>query len=194
MINTMRHLRRKEKITQSSGFSALELIIIIGILALSAGIVIPSLTIYSKLTLRSEVPQNMRLIFEGAMNNANRAAIRNLSGRGNMPLFPDSQELTPSISCCEKNIPVKCMSAGKGHTGYNPREWDTPSWKTLHFKIVDPHWYRYGFQRIEETGFSVQAVGDINCNGRQSFFKRSGKYTGTHIEADLEISTTDPDE
>ncbi|MBU1240089.1 hypothetical protein KKF84_16500 [Myxococcota bacterium] len=144
---------------------------------------------YRTLSRHAEVPENLKLIFEGAVTFSDRTALKRKMGK-KAPWFPESSGTTPSVRCCSKGISQPCVPGGKEFTGYSQREWQTDTWKALHFQLKDPHLFRYEFKKTsiaEYPGFYAQAYGDLNCDGKESIFRRSGQIRGGKLEPGLSI-------
>ena len=152
---------------------------------------------YKKLLRYSEVPQNLRKIYESAVDYGETKHVDPLTGKTYSHRFPVSQNITPSVKCCNGSKPQKCIPGGKGATGYSPNEWKSDTWKVLKFKIIDPHFYRYGFINSSDSkqkSFKAIAVGDIDCDGIESSFWRGGYLKNGRVIGSSEIFEKNPNE
>jgi len=89
-------------------------------------------------------------------------------GRLLKPGFPPSVGWTPAATCCQQPG-GKCQpdAAAFAH----------PSWRSLHFELVDPHYYQYRFESQgagKKASFVAEARGDLDCDGTFSSFKLEG--------------------
>lgn len=114
---------------------------------------------------RVEAEVNLKKIYEGARSYYLEESI----GRGAVapvpPQFPDSIGMTPPAGSCCGRTGNKCSA---DHT-----LWLVPSWEALKFSVDDPHYYSYEFVS-GPAGFTVRAVGDLDCDGQFSTFEMSG--------------------
>ncbi len=158
------------------------------------GAILLGLTLFNRyrtLARRAEVPQNLKMIVEGAVTFSDRAALRRKAGH-TAAWFPESSAVTPSIRCCNEGRSTPCVPSGRTATGYSHREWRSDTWKALHFELKDPHLFRYEFVKRpqgEKPGFFAQAYGDLDCDGHESLYRRSGHIEGDHVRPGLELET-----
>ncbi|MBN2724561.1 MAG: hypothetical protein JXR95_10870 [Deltaproteobacteria bacterium] len=142
----------------------------------------------------AEVPVNLRRIYEGAAIHSNRAILKNVDGKIEMPWFPPSTELTPSIRCCKNSKPSFCNPGGTDFLSYDPFQWETGSWKDLRFSIEKPHLFRYRFENTStdlRKSFKAMAVWEPECDGRRSIFFRSAVLIDGKLDTALEIHRSD---
>jgi hypothetical protein len=84
--------------------------------------------------------------------------------------FPPSAPLTPAKSCCEQG--GRCLPADKN--------WAGETWTALRFSVDVPHYFQYEFVSSgtgSDATFKVRAVTELDCDGKKSFFERSGRVT-----------------
>ncbi len=175
-------MRSKPTFLESALFVALVLLV--------AAIGWPLFSHYKRLSRRSEVPENLKKIFEGATLFNDRALLQIRSGRPS-PHFPSSSRITPSIHCCDKGRSQPCVPGGHTATSYSLREWESVTWKALRFQLRDPHLFRYRFLKgADGISFTAEALGDLNCDGKSSRFWRRGKLQGDRVVPELTLHAT----
>jgi type II secretory pathway pseudopilin PulG len=166
-------------------------IIVIGLFLL---FILPLFNKYRDLSTKSEIPINLKIIYESAVAYSDNASLT----KNNKSLwFPSSSEVTPSIRCCNGKVSQKCIPGGSSATSYNPREWESTTWKNLKFKIEDPHLFRYQFKRVlinKNPAFEVSAFGDLDCDGKESHFYRRGELLKTRVKGSSSIIISQCDE
>ncbi|MBU1382550.1 hypothetical protein KKD49_17090 [Myxococcota bacterium] len=133
----------------------------------------------------SEVPENLKKIYEGATIHADRALLKNKKSL-ELPWFPASTELTPSIRCCRNGKPAKCTPGGRDDLSYNPELWETDAWKDLKFLLDNPHLFRYQFENTSTdkmNSFSAKALWEPQCDGKSVTYSRSGVLRGNRVHS-----------
>ena len=137
---------------RQSGFSVLELIVVVGIIGIAASVGVPKLMMSLRRANTKEAVDNVTRLFENVSDVYRHDK-----------QLPPATAMTPTASCC-------------GHRGdkCSPDEanWNG-TWRTLKFALDDPHYYRYQYT-VTATGFAVTAVGDLDCDGVLSKFEMSG--------------------
>ncbi len=163
------------------------LLIFVTLLFLAVGVF--SFASYRENARHAEVPLNLRDMYDGAVNYAQRYLLRPVEERIR-PGFPLSTPVTPDLSCCHEGKVVPCAPGGRGPTAYDPRQWKTTTFIELGFELLDPHRYRYSFEATDpadELHFTVNAWGEPACDGRLTRYYRKGTVQGTRIFGPLEI-------
>jgi type II secretory pathway pseudopilin PulG len=97
---------------------------------------------------------------------------------GSLRRFPDSVGWTPRLPPCEAGAPR-----------YHPddKDWEHPTWRALAFAMTNRHRYRYRFTASgqgERATFTVEAEGDLNCNGVRAHFRRVGRVQDGKVVVD----------
>jgi type II secretory pathway pseudopilin PulG len=83
--------------------------------------------------------------------------------------FPPSTGWTPATGCC-----------GNANDTCAPGGFDAPGWRALQFTISEPHRYQYRLTsegRGQKARYTIEARGDLDCNGKFSSFKMTGDAT-----------------
>jgi type II secretory pathway pseudopilin PulG len=162
-------------------------VMVVGILA---AIAIPSFIKYKRRAESSEATFSLSRIVYGATAywDAERDGEREGGGElvaGSLRKFPDSVDWTPRMPPCE----------GGTHR-YEPdaKDWEHPTWRALAFAMTTRHRYRYRFtskgQGARAT-FTIEAEGDLNCNGLRAHYQRVGRVVDGKIVVDP-VQTENP--
>ena len=159
---------------QPSGFTLIELMVVVGILGILATVALPALTRAVRRSKTSEATVNLRRIFDGAVTSFQDDPV-NREGAAGLPSFPVSAVPTPGINaCCEANDVGRCP-AGVG-------AWRQETWHRLGFAVEDPHYFWYEFES-EGAGlkaiFTARASGNLDCDALYSTYERLG-YVDLH--------------
>jgi type IV pilus assembly protein PilA len=149
------------------GFTLIELMIVVAILGILAAVAIPAFIKYMRRAKTSEAVDKLAYLFR--MSSTFFTGERGARGYNTTAVvdvqFPAAQALTPNI------VPqgVRTQDA--------PATWDLPTWNALSFSIADPHYYSYQYLSSgtgTSSQFTARAVGDLDGDGTQSTFERSG--------------------
>ena len=168
----MRVRRRSE-----SGFTLIELMVVVGIVSLLAAVAIPTFSKYIRKAKSTEARTSVKQIIDGAT-----------------AYYYDEQTATKSIGSIPRKFPGNftgsvdpaCCAGGGTSEKCNPPAsvWDDATWQALHFSMEEPHFYRYSYSR-GAGGFGIGgggvasgatniatagARGDLNCDGVSSFY------------------------
>jgi hypothetical protein len=133
------------------------------LIGLMAAVAIPSFTKYQKKAKSTEAVVNVKKIFMGAQAYYEET--------GAFPPNPAQAGAVPALGSC-------CSSGGK--CAPNPTLWTDSTWQALKFSMDDPHVYYYEYKTAgtgKDATFSVDAYGDLDCNGVYSTFEMIGSVT-----------------
>ncbi|MBI5513093.1 MAG: prepilin-type N-terminal cleavage/methylation domain-containing protein [Deltaproteobacteria bacterium] len=155
---------------RGQGFTLLELMILVVVLALLAAVALPA---YSRLTKRgktSEALGNIQRIYTGQLVYYERSTSEGSGNRFlNQPFFtPDN-------------------NPGSGKYPTNSSLWSSdPQWSALNFSIPTPHYYAYNsFASGVGPGvayFYGRAIGDLDGDDVNSTFTVRGDLTDLGVE------------
>jgi type II secretory pathway pseudopilin PulG len=138
-----------------------ELMVVVGIIAVLSAVAIPLYNRYLRRTQSVEATMNLAQMYDGLMTYW-AAEHTSATGAVTHRLFPPSVGYTPATTCCsyaDRTCPP------------DPTQWNTPSWRALSFVLQDPHRFRYSASVIAGTGaapndaYELYALGDMNCDG-----------------------------
>lgn len=63
-----------------------------------------------------------------------------------------------------------CADGGDGSYEATAATWSHPTWKALGFAPIGEQYYRFAFEPGEGQGFTLRAVGDLDCDGVQAVY------------------------
>ncbi len=116
-----------------------------------AAVAIPAFLKYTRRAKLVEVHQNLARIAS--------------AGKFQEGKFPATTPWTPARSCCQGKSSRRCTP--------EPKDWEHPTWKALGFSLSDPHYFQYRFVSSAK-GFTAEARGDLNCDGKTSSYRIEG--------------------
>jgi prepilin-type N-terminal cleavage/methylation domain-containing protein len=164
------------------GFTLIEMVVTLGVLAVLASLAIPAFTRYMRKSKTAEVYESLDKLSLGAQGYFH-AEHMDPDGFPWPRQFPDLGDVgrTPAAACCTQ-------PAGQcADTNWGP-------FVELTFGIDSKtHFYQYQFESggSEDTArFTATAFGDLDCDDIESTFHREGR--STNIDGDLDVGPVVP--
>ncbi|MFH1435784.1 MAG: prepilin-type N-terminal cleavage/methylation domain-containing protein [Pseudomonadota bacterium] len=160
---------------KKSGFTLVELMVVVVVLGVLAAIAIPAFVKYIAASKTTEAKENIAYLYrESTCYFAKERADPASAYVVMIPhQFPVSEGPNPPVPPAAKKI----LST-----------WDAPTWQALQFGLVDAHYYAYEYVSTgtaTSSNFTAYARGDLDGDGNQSEFWRAGQ-----ANSQLEIQGT----
>ncbi|MCD6499957.1 MAG: prepilin-type N-terminal cleavage/methylation domain-containing protein [Deltaproteobacteria bacterium] len=161
---------------RASGFTLIELMIVVAIIAILAAVAIPAFVKYLRQAKTAEAPLNLKKIFDASVLYFEEEHSKR-SGRAIKARFPRSVGMTPRRRCC-KYPGGRCRRVN----------WDNMTWRALKFAINDPHYFQYRLVAVgrgTRAKFTARAQADLDCDRRFSTYERAAS-----VSSDMKVVGT----
>ena len=151
-----------------SGFTLIELMIVVAIIGILAAVAIPSFIKYMRKAKTVEATESLDKLKVGAKTYY---SVEHYNTNMNLlaKQFPTSGTITPATPCCGQ-ASDRCVPG--------PTTFDAQNWRGLKFQMDEPHLYQYGWTSTgtdTTSAYTAEAAGDLDCDDSYSSYKMLGK-------------------
>jgi prepilin-type N-terminal cleavage/methylation domain-containing protein len=155
-----------------TGFTLIELMIVVAIIAILAVVAVPQFTKYMRSAKAAEANEMLDLIKKGSASYYATPRVKMGTTTKIHCQFPGYVGTTPTGSgCCniDKNGDDRCDPSLSS--------WNAATWSALRFSISDEHYFQYHYNStgtLSTAMFTAEANADLDCDGLFSTFQMVG--------------------
>ena len=164
---------------KASGFTLVELMIVVAIIGILAAIAIPAFTRYVKKSRTTEAVGHLNKLWAGSVTYY-MSDFTTIGDDGAAVALPKQ---FPGPAAAFEQTGHWCCTLPGGRCPGGDVVWASdPVWRSLKFALADPHNYMHGYSGTGEgsaSKFTALALGDLNCNSTAAEFRRDGYITST---------------
>lgn len=135
------------------------------LLGVAAAVAIPAFKRFQMRAKSAEATSNLAMMFSGVRTRYEMGRDRGIPGLGRFPalLLPPTAMRTP-------------MEVPRGTRVTDPPgTWRGPTWESISFALLDPHYFSYEYVNFGNGSFAVRAYGDLDGDGVLSTYERRGR-------------------
>jgi type IV pilus assembly protein PilA len=148
------------------GFTLVELMLVVAIIGILAAIAVPAFSKYVKRSRTAEAVATVQKMTSAGVSYY-EAEHTDSAGVVMPRQFPGAATVPTAGYCWPA-----CGCQPKGLCDPGCADWNIPIWQALTFSLGSPYNYVPFAYAVAPTQFEARAVGDLTCNGVQSFFSR----------------------
>ena len=148
-----------------TGFTLIELMIVVAIIGILAAVAIPAFLKYIKRAKTVEATMNIRRLYDSSVSYYDTDHTTS-NGSIVAAQFPTTQGVTPALS-----------AIGNVKRQPTQTDWDSGTWEALNFAVSDPHFYAYQYHSTGNgigATFTAAAFGNLDGDAVYSTFVRVG--------------------